>query len=113
MIVSNPLIVLCANFTVVSCSVQGRISALLPVYLCSGKVGIVGDEQGVAGKGGGTDDGVGEFQPMVAAQVKGQFKQAAIVIGQCHDFDLLAKNGEAGTVTASKARQRRGARGVR
>ena len=75
------------------------------------KVGIVGDEKGVAGKGGGADDGVGEFQSVVAAQVKGQLNQTAVVMGQGHDLNPLAKVDKAGAVTLpespSKARNSR------
>lgn len=37
----------------------------------TGKVGIVGNEKGLLGEGGGTDNGIGEFQSVMAAQVKG------------------------------------------
>ena len=64
----------------------------------TGKVGIVGNEKGLLGEGGGTDNGVGEFQPVMAAQVKGQFNQSAVVMDQGHDCNPLAEAGKAGAI---------------
>lgn len=68
----------------------------------SGKVGVVGDENSVAGKGGGADDGIGKFQTMEAAQVKRQLHQATVFMSQCYDLYSITEFGKAGAIVVGK-----------